>query len=758
MFIKNILKLQKPRFLGFCFIALLGLSILSACEKDTETIDQYEATISISEKSLTVDAEEGSTARLIFSCDHEWTVEIPAEASWLQADKTSGESGKRIFVVFTAQANNGASRSATCVLKSGAASAKFTVSQAQVTLTLDESEIEDYERIYKPAEFNFDRKRSDSTWSFCRSKQSEHFIVFWSREYGDYGLYGEKMGVENTSPSTLASSHAMYVDIDDLLAKAEMFYDVNVNKLKFADVEGGKSNFCDYKIGIYLTYTTTWMAYGGGYDNFIGALWINPATCHPVGSTIAHEIGHSFQYQVYADQVRNGAPDDLSTGWRYEIGQGTGFWEQCAQWQAYQSYAEQAFSTVNFTEFTNNCHRHFLHEHQRYASYFLQWYWAEKHGVEVLGELWRESKAPEDPIETYAKKFSLTNDQLNAELYEYAAKCVTWDFDVETTNLYEGQMTGVTQSVRDFGKDYIGKIGWKSTKNETTGYYTVSPDKVPEATGFNHIRLNVPAAGTTVEVDFKSEIGAAGFNSVEASKAGWHCGFVALKHSGEREYSPAKRFTSDGTVSYTVPADCAKLWFVVAATPTEYMTHLWDEDNTNDEVMPYSVKFKGTDLFGNISFDGTETPHDITIEHDITTSAAAGYGGKAFTLDGDDLIELAKAFVMQPTEIIAKLPADRAQTGEIRFAAVLPDGSLSYGYNANGYGFWFDKDGSLASSWSLGYLYSEFAPATWTFQFGIHPDRVSKGDMHEGDVYTVKQAFVYGDTTATIVFNVTITA
>lgn len=46
-----------------------------------------------------------------------------------------------------------------------------------------------------------------------------------------------------------------------------------------------------------------------------------PSTCHPVGSTIAHEIGHSFQYQVYADKVnKQGYPADLHHGFRYGFG------------------------------------------------------------------------------------------------------------------------------------------------------------------------------------------------------------------------------------------------------------------------------------------------------------------------------------------------------------------------------------------------------------------------------------------------------
>ena len=99
------------------------------------------------------------------------------------------------------------------------------------------------------------------------------------------------------------------VDIDDLLEKAEQFYKTNIEALKFAQLGEDKSYLDKYKMEIYLLYQTEWLATGSGYDNKIGALWVNPSTCQPVGSTIAHEIGHSFQYQVYCDKILHGNPD-----------------------------------------------------------------------------------------------------------------------------------------------------------------------------------------------------------------------------------------------------------------------------------------------------------------------------------------------------------------------------------------------------------------------------------------------------------------
>lgn len=745
---------------------LLVLAIAAACSKPvqdnqaqtTPTVtDDFDATITLNNSAVTLSAEEGATAMFTFSCNHEWTLEIPEEAAeWLSANKTSGKSTKTTAITFTAKENAGARRSVTCRIISGKNKKKFTVTQDMAVLILSRSDVPDIDKYYQPAEFNYDMLRSDSHWSWCRSKQSEHFVVFWEKEYGAYGLYGAKAGTEDTSPATLDPSNALYVDIDDLLEKAEEFYRVNIDVLKFAETGKGKSYLDKYKMEIYILHQTEWLATGSGYDNKIGALWINPATCHPVGSTIAHEIGHSFQYQTYADAVLNGAPNDFSTGFRYEIGQGCGFWEQSAQWQSFQSYAAQAFAG-DLTVFVDNCHRHFTHEHQRYASYWLMWHWASKYGVEEIGKIWRGAKKPEDPIEAYQRMHGLSMDELNADLYDYAARCVTWDFSVEATNLNEGQLTGVTQPVREFGKNYIGKIGWSGNLDESTGFYTVDASRAPEATGFNHIRLNVPENGN-VSVRFE------GLPN-DPSIAGWNVGFVALMQDGSRKYSEGTRVRTSADISWTVPEGAQKLWFVVVATPEKYLQHLWDEDNTNDVVWPFRVKFTGTDLYGNLNFDGTEKPYSISLEHDITASASAGYAGPSFELE-DDVFEIARAFVMKPSDIVAALgDFTNVRTSSVKLVAVNPDGTLdtsymakdadSY-YSANGFGFWYAADGSV-TTWGSAYTFMEYTPSTWTCNFGVHPNRVESGDIKPGDTYTIAFAFVKGNYTAKETFNITIT-
>ena len=51
----------------------------------------------------------------------------------------------------------------------------------------------------------------------------------------------------------------------------------------------------------------------------------------------------------------------------------------------------------------------------------------------------------------------------------------------------------------------------------------------------------------------------------------------------------------------------------------------------------------------------------------------------------------------------------------------------------------------------------EYTPSTWTCNFGVHPVKVKSGDLKPGDTYTIAFAFVKGNYTAKVKFNITIT-
>lgn len=593
---------------------------------------------------------------------------------------------------------------------------------------LDPSKV-DVSKIYIPQEFrNMDMFKSSSQWYYGRSRQSEHFIVFWGAGYG------------KNDPNASAVPSAYRVDIDDLLNKAEGFYQLNVEQLKFAEKGVGKSNLDNYKMMIFILYQTDWLATGAGYDDVIGALWVSPSTCHPVGSTIAHEIGHSFQYQVNCD-LKGGA------GFRYGFGGngGNAFWEQTAQWQSFQSYPNEVFGPTHTPIYLENCHRHFNHEHYRYASYMLHYYWTQKHGKEIVGQIWRGANKPEDPFQAYMRLTGIDVATLNDELFDAASHFVTWDID----------------GIRQQGQAYVGAHSWKYNKTDD-GFYQVAYDKCPGTTGYNVIELKLPSSGSKVSADFVGQTNASGFNQVaDIKREGWRYGFVALLKDGSRQYGEANKGTSK-TVEFEVPANTERIWFVVTGAPNTYTPHAWDENNDNDDQWPYKVKFANTDLIGNVTIDPASMPQDLALTYEVSFPAdGANYSGTTVRLNSNgDISKVAQALVMQPTALAGAFLAPKAspQNGKVAFAAVGPGGALNYNTTANGLGFWFDGSGAVIGwgSDNDSKVFAEFTSSNFEFSIGQFP-----GKSKAGDKYTIKEAFVYqldGKTyQVTFTFNITIT-
>lgn len=568
---------------SFRHILLVAASLLClapACQKPGSE-EEYTAVITVNKSSIEFDATGDKTQTYLkVKSDHKWTAETTE--GWLSVSEKSGAAGVEKLIVVKATDNEEKSpRHAEVIIKSGVSSVKVSVDQAKGVEILDPSQVPNYSSIYIPQEYrSHSFMRADRPWFFGRSVQSEHFIVFWEDGYGD-------------QTPTHVTDKRFHVDLDELIDWAEQCYDCYCNTLHFADLGQGKSNLDKYKFLIFLEHTTTWAAYGFGYDNVVGCLWVNPDAANDK-STVAHEIGHSFQYQVYCDQLLNKeVKDNNSSGFRYDQGMGCDFWEQTAQWQAYIMCPKEVFTNYNFASyedggsegFTNNCHRHFAHEQMRYASYFFHYYWAEKYGIDAVAKVWRSARKPDDSLQAYMNCFGLSIEEFNDQLYEYAAKCATWDID----------------RLRDYGKSKRLKISWSGILDED-GYYKVSPKKVPEATGFNLIRLKFADPGSEVTVSFEGLPDEPGYNGCgNPDIAGWTVGFVCMSDDGvTRYYSPSQvADASNGnkvTSTWTVPEDCGYIWYVVACTPKQYITHLWDDDNSNDIQWPYRIKIEGAKL------------------------------------------------------------------------------------------------------------------------------------------------------------------
>lgn len=709
----------------FCLaMCATALNLSSCSDDDDEVVAEPNITLTSGQNSLSLDWEKGE-ASLKFTATAPWKAALEgangSSCDWVKLPKTEGEAGDVSLPFLVYENNSEFSRDATLTLSCGEKSTVITIHQnanPDAVKYIDKADIPDYDKYICPGVWNdgFQKGpdhmlRDDAKWSWHRHAQSEHFFVFWEPQFGP-------------DPNSSDVPAALRVDIEDLLAKAEQFYQTNIETLKMVEVGQGKSYLDDYKMQIYILYQTEWLATGSGYDNTIGALWVNPSTCQPVGSTIAHEIGHSFQYQVSCDKIKQGLANELFDGNGWSIGYdrgfrygyaeggagGNGFWEQCAQWQSFQDYPAEAYAASNINVWLPNYHRHFNHEWMRYQSYWFQYYWIMKHGVDAVGKIWNEAKYPEDPLMTYQRVFC-GNDQnaLYAALYDYATRMVTYD------------LGEIGAYVTDAAKNY------KTTLFDAAdNYYQVGYASCPETTGFNIIKLNVPEAGSTVKVHFKglasgSALAAADpgnvldvngatiattttYNKTDDS-GNWRYGFVAIA-GGKPEYSQMNS-GKEGTATYTIPANTTQLYLVVLAAPDTYASHPWDDDETNDAQWPYQVKFENTGVFGEFTIDTTKEPTDVTLSYDLTCDAGQldVYDLGVIDLRGNQ--ELAQAFVMKPVIMESLILPVGSEPEEGKIVVGIPaEGGYTFAGNANN-GFWCHIDGTLGG-WGEGGVFFEF--------------------------------------------------
>lgn len=750
--------INKLQFLAFCLVILLSFPCLNSCsDKDNPVLTSGVMTFDNDTRTLVLD-ENTLKTEVSFVSRQNWTITIEQSGNWLTVTPDHGAGGMAT-VVFTGSLNQtGVSRSAKVIFKAAEQTEEFSITQnaSSIEILTPES-IKDYERYYKPQEFSgMDMFRSDSKWSWTRMRQSEHFFVFWDKYFGD-----------DPNGSHLAAGDR--VDIDDLLAKAEQFFETNINKLGMSSLGNGTSVLDDYKMEIYLLDPTPewWVATGSGYDDMIGALWITPSTCQPVGSTIAHEIGHSFQYQTYADRVRKqDASNDFKTGFRYGFvgpdgsgNGGCGYWEQCAQWQAHQDYPREQFESYDYDVWLNNYHRHFHHEWQRYASYWLQSYWVEKHGVEAYGRIWKESRAPEDAISAYTRLFN-SNDYsvTREELFDYALRMATYDID----------------GVREYADGYQDRYRTKFFKDKATGEYQISYANCPGATGFNVIALQVPANGGTVSVDFRGlgygaslsekdkggmvdgdgvTVGtASNYNAVGgAENMGWRYGFVAM--SGQkRTYSEVGK-NAQGNLGFDVPSGTELLYLVVQGSPEIYMSHGWDEVEANDPQFPYIIKLNGTDLV--YYEEDIEPEYNLIDEYNLNVSVSIKltppgvYGRGSIDLGSQEICDF---FGLSRSEISNLIKvASEPEEGIISCRSLNSDGSWNMNASANN-GYWLNAKGD-EGQWVGGYVFFEIAGTD--LNYGDHPEQITEG--YTGS-FSMRPVFTYtkGGKAYTLKFNISL--
>lgn len=385
----------------------------------------------------------------------------------------------------------------------------------------------------RPYNLNDDMSR----WSWRHSTQTKNLVFFWEKGFGD-----------DTSNPPQLDGHPMHFDIGNLQTRVERFYHFFRDTLKFS-LPGSK---CDqYKMMVMIDYSLDGTAYGGTYDDFIGALWVAPNRIQDRKlNCLAHELGHSFQLQIMADSVG-------------EAWGGSGFFEMTSQWMLWQVNPDWLTDeNYHFEAFKKLTHKGFLHLDNIYHSPFVIEWWSEKHGLPSIAELYREGRIGEDPAMTYMRKYHLSQKQFCDEMYDCYAHLLNFDF------------AHARKESRPYACTFDTPM--EKTKN---GWLRPATANVPENYGFNAIRLDVPEQGKTASVNFRS--------LSKQPTIGHRYGLVAVTASDECIYAPMQS-AAKGKTSLKMPTDqpIKALYLLVMGAPTSH-----DQDPSS-RLFPYEVRMK----------------------------------------------------------------------------------------------------------------------------------------------------------------------
>ena len=164
-----------------------------------------------------------------------------------------------------------------------------------------------------------------SGYNFAHSLESDHFAVFWDARFGDNPKH-----IKHPDNGSVANAY----DVLDVCERCWTKY------VQLGFVVPGKSTTDKWKVQLYIPYQSEWRAdasgTGGVGGGKTGIGHFNPwAATARGGHTIAHEVGHTFQYLTSADLGMN---HGLNYGYGAGASGGNGWWESCANWQAYKVF------------------------------------------------------------------------------------------------------------------------------------------------------------------------------------------------------------------------------------------------------------------------------------------------------------------------------------------------------------------------------------------------------------------------------------
>lgn len=177
-------------------------------------------------------------------------------------------------------------------------------------------------------------------------------------------------------------------------------------------------------------------------------------------------------------------------------------------------------------------------------------YIVDRDGVAVLGRLWRESRADEDPLETYRRVTGISVQELGRRIGEFAARSITGDY------------SNRSRLERYLAKPDPAGVADPTTPVETVdaaaGHFRVPPALAPAVGGFSVVRLVPDEPGAIVRVRVRG-------HADGDPTAAWTSGIVAVL-DGVAHYGALAQGTDEEIELATRPGE--DVFLVVAATPS----------------------------------------------------------------------------------------------------------------------------------------------------------------------------------------------
>lgn len=329
-----------------------------------------------------------------------------------------------------------------------------------------------------------------------------------------------------------------------------------------------------YKASIHVH--SDWGLSGGAWTSERMGMWIGPGALADRWG-LAHEFAHAVQ-SVAGGQSCNRSN---TCGWVYE---------SHANFMAHQLEAHR--SNVHCSEMLVNApHLYLGSTRDRYCNWQFMEYLKDKHCYRAVNEIWTGEPTP-DPFTGVMQAMQWDTSQLNDFIGEWAMHNITWDYkDPPPT---EGRNQGPTyrqeyEPITDRSEVYrrlrTTKVEPLDENNLAARRFQSPHYWAPQRFGYNVVRLFVESGARDVQVTFQGV-------PQPQTNVDFRWGLVATDQAMEQARYSSLQSGTAGALNFCI-SEGEQLFLVVAATPSELETVLWDQAYNTIPRYPYLFEVHG---------------------------------------------------------------------------------------------------------------------------------------------------------------------